>query len=168
MKEIPGFRPYCATRDGRIFSLDWKGTGQVKELKQEHHRLGYRRVWLKDRKTPYVHQLIALTFLPNPDNLPEVDHLDGNKANNHTDNLEWVSPSENMRRATVQGLNTVPNNAGTRNGMAKLTEEDVKQIKLLLKLGDTQLAIAKHFNISQGHVASIKAGTRWGHVALIQ
>ena len=52
----------------------------------------------------YIHILVAKAFLPNPDNLPEVDHLDGNKLNNHVDNLEWVTSKENVKRSWRMGL----------------------------------------------------------------
>ena len=56
-------------------------------------------------KTVYVHRLIASAFIPNPDNLPTVNHIDGDTSNNSVDNLEWVSYSENMRHAYRVGLN---------------------------------------------------------------
>ena len=51
-----------------------------------------------------IHRLVALTYLTNPNNLPEVNHIDGNKLNNHVDNLEWVTRSENMIHAYATGL----------------------------------------------------------------
>ena len=51
-----------------------------------------------------VHRLVAKAFIPNPNNLSQVDHKDGNKENNHTDNLEWCTQSINMRHAYEQGL----------------------------------------------------------------
>lgn len=46
-------------------------------------------------KNEYIHRLVAETFIPNPNNFPQVDHIDGNKSNNHVSNLRWVSPREN-------------------------------------------------------------------------
>lgn len=51
-----------------------------------------------------IHRLVALTYLTNPNNLPEVNHIDGNKLNNHVDNLEWVTRSKNMIHAYGTGL----------------------------------------------------------------
>lgn len=48
-------------------------------------------------KTRLAHRLVAETFIPNPDNLPEVDHIDGNKQNNNQKNLRWVSHKDNMK-----------------------------------------------------------------------
>ena len=66
---------------------------------------GYCRVNIGNRKYR-LHRLVAEAFLPNPDNLPVVDHLDTNKQNNDVSNLEWVTQQENVRRASEMGLNT--------------------------------------------------------------
>ena len=66
----------------------------------------YRAFGLRDengKHNVYVHRLVATAFLPNPENLPEVDHIDGDKTNNHVSNLEWVTKSENRRRAWESG-----------------------------------------------------------------
>lgn len=55
-----------------------------------------------------VHRLVAEAFLPNPNNLPEVNHKDSNRANNHVDNLEWVTHSENMKHSYRKGINREP------------------------------------------------------------
>ncbi|QIW89817.1 HNH endonuclease [Bacillus phage Izhevsk] len=70
---------------------------------------GYKKVRLKDSskvKNYRVHRLIALAFLPNPNNLPEVNHKDGNKNNNSVENLEWSSRSDNVQHAFDNGLKT--------------------------------------------------------------
>ena len=70
-----------------------------KEVKQCKHNKGYYTVDLyKDgeRKRFFVHRLVAETFLPNPDNKPQVNHLNRNREDNRVENLEWVTPTENM------------------------------------------------------------------------
>ena len=52
-----------------------------------------------------AHRLVAEAFIPNPDNLPEVNHIDSNRANNHVSNLEWVTHSGNMKHAYHKGIN---------------------------------------------------------------
>ena len=83
--------------------------GQVRKgnyiLKQEDYTHGYKRVMMKDkegkRKHYRVHQLVANAFLenPNPEIYIDIDHKDGNKANNAVSNLEWVTHKENVERA---------------------------------------------------------------------
>ncbi len=68
---------------------------------------GYERVCLfkADRRRRYkVHRLVALAFIPNPENKPQVNHKDGNKRNNSVSNLEWVTNAENMDHARANGL----------------------------------------------------------------
>lgn len=68
---------------------------------------GYKAVSLcKNNKgsTKTIHRLVAEAYIPNPNNLPEVNHIDGNKLNNHVSNLEWVTPSENRQHAYDTGL----------------------------------------------------------------
>jgi hypothetical protein len=63
---------------------------------------GYLRANLSKDKTVKqlsVHRLVAEAFIPNPDNLPQVDHIDGNKLTNHVENLRWISQSENCRKS---------------------------------------------------------------------
>lgn len=70
-------------------------------------KTGYKTVSLwKNNKgsSKTIHRLVALTYLPNPNNLPEVNHIDGNKLNNQVNNLEWVTRSENMIHAYATGL----------------------------------------------------------------
>lgn len=104
IKDIPGFSNYLATTDGLILH---KNT-----LIQVNTRLdkdGYPRVTIKDNNgnklTRFVHRLVAITFIPNPYNKPQVNHKDGNKLNSNVDNLEWVTNSENSAHAIDIGLN---------------------------------------------------------------
>lgn len=80
--------------------------GKLLSLKPGNH-LGYILVSLCKNGKPaklYLHRLIAQTFIPNPDNHPLINHKDGNKANNHVDNLEWCSRAHNVRHAYDTGL----------------------------------------------------------------
>ena len=81
----------------------WKG----KTLNPNIAPNGYYRVSFsinRNRKQFYVHRLIAEHFIPNPDNLPQVNHIDGNKLNNSLDNLEWVTVQDNVIHAYKNGL----------------------------------------------------------------
>ena len=81
----------------------WKG----KILNPDIAPNGYYRVSFsinRKRKQFYVHRLIAEYFIPNPKNLPQVNHIDGNKLNNSLDNLEWVTVQDNVIHAYKNGL----------------------------------------------------------------
>lgn len=97
MKEIPGYTGYFATPDGRIYS------NKSHKFLSQSMRGDYLRVCLVNngkKSSVSVHQLIALTYLPNPDNLPQVNHKDENKLNNRVENLEWVTATENANHGT--------------------------------------------------------------------
>lgn len=96
IKEV---RPnYFVTTDGKVYSEKY---GYRVELKQSEHK-GYRRVTLSqdNKRTQYpVHRLVAEAFIPNPEEKPFVNHIDGNKRNNIVKNLAWCTGSENQRHA---------------------------------------------------------------------
>ena len=111
---------YRITSAGQVFSqskrkipLVGKGmefSGEFKAILEPERELtytlnnrGYYSVGIK-RKTFMVHRLVALAFLPNPENKPFVNHIDGNKLNNHIDNLEWCTCKENNLHARKTGL----------------------------------------------------------------
>ena len=101
--DIPGYEGlYQISNFGQIISTSRKGTqGGPKQYKI--NRKGYAEVTLcKEGKqyTTRVHRLVALAFIPNPDNLPEINHIDENKLNNRADNLEWCSTAYNLNYGT--------------------------------------------------------------------
>lgn len=84
---------YRVTRAGRVWSDKSK-----KYLKQADNGTGYIFVRLRNKdviKNFYVHRLVAIEYLPNPSDFPQVNHIDGDKTNNHVSNLEWCTPRMN-------------------------------------------------------------------------
>lgn len=88
---------------GRVKSLHY---GKERIMKTPDNSSGYKSVWLSKQtlKQKLVHRLVAEAFVPNPMNLPVVNHLDGNKHNNCVSNLEWCSIKENTNHAIKTGL----------------------------------------------------------------
>ena len=100
IKEIPNFPGYYADDSGKIFSLK---RGKLTEKKQFPKTHGYLYVALycgNKRYFPRVHRLIASTFIPNPTDLPEINHKDEDKTNNHVNNLEWCTSHDNKIHGT--------------------------------------------------------------------
>ena len=114
-RDIKGFEGlYQISSYGRVKSLErtvWNGKGYYK--KSEKIRKGYDNgdgyLYVNlckegKRKQYRINRLVAMAFIPNPNNLPEVNHKDGNKLNNRADNLEWATRSENQKHAYKIGL----------------------------------------------------------------
>lgn len=99
-----GYPNYTITDDGRVFSLNYHKEGYKKEMKPGKDKNGYFDVGLYNkvskRKIFMVHRLVALAFIPNPDNLPAVNHKDEVKTNNMVGNLEWCSIKYNNTYGT--------------------------------------------------------------------
>lgn len=106
-----------------------------------------------------IHRLVALHFIPNPHNLLEVNHLDGNKVNNHFSNLGWTSRSDNIRHAFKEGL--MKQRIGEDNANSKLTNEIVLKI-FNSPIGPRELS--RQMNMTYSLVAQIKNGSKWSHI----
>lgn len=103
------------------------------------------------------HRLVAQTFIPNPENKPEVNHIDGNPLNNVIENLEWCTHVENcIHRNQVLGHCT-----GEKNGSSKLTRVTVRAMRDAKIAGLTALEIAEKFNSTLGNVRHVIWGKTW-------
>ena len=100
-----------------------------------------------------IHRAVAEAFIPNPENKPQVNHIDGNKENNCVDNLEWVTNKENVTHAIKTGLQ---NNSGEHNGKAKLTQQQAEEIRKIRKEKNVPYRqIAKKYNVSHYTIIQI-------------
>lgn len=105
---------YNISENGIIFD-----TLKNKERKQ-YNNGGYANVSL-DNKMYFVHRLVAMKFIPNPENKPQVNHIDGNRLNNRVENLEWVTCSENHKhRYRVLGCEPSRGMLGRKNELCKI------------------------------------------------
>ena len=127
-------------------------------LTQGRHRQGYKKVYLS-KKSFFVHRLVALEYIPNPGNKPQVNHKDGNKENNHYLNLEWVTQSENIKHAYNTGMMT--GKKGVINGNSKLTKNEVDAIRSVDYSQITKTRVAKIYDIDRSHVYNIIQRKMW-------
>ena len=165
-KDIKGYEGlYQVSNLGRVKSLERKvlrsdGTSLAiseRILKLGKNARGYLSVQLCANgivKCFRVYRLVAQAFIPNPDNKPQVNHIDGNKQNNRADNLEWATRSENMQHAYKTGLFKL----GENSSQAKLTNEQTRAIREEYVCGSTthgQCALAKKHHVSRKTIYNI-------------
>jgi hypothetical protein len=99
MKEHPTHKGYFVTEDGRVFKNGKEIKGSI------DHRKGGIRIRLDTRygrKRVYIHRMVAETFIPNPNNLPVINHKDENRNNNVVDNLEWCNQQYNSEYSNAK------------------------------------------------------------------
>ena len=160
---VPGFAGLFVDNRGRVWSRrrNWGKAGSIRLLTQSTDREGYPSVYLKGYGKMWIHRLIARAFLgPKPSGKREVRHLDGNKENNSPWNLAWGTAKENAQDRILHGRTL----CGSRHHQAKLTEDDIREIRRLRGEGVSRNAIAKKYSLHPGTIASIVARRAWRHV----
>lgn len=128
---------HAVTRDGKIWSSYYN-----KFIATEISDSGYVRVLIRTKsikKNYKVHRLVATAYIPNPKNLPEVNHKNGDKTDNRVENLEWCNRQENMDHSVANGLHKPKH---------KLTALNRRMIRAMKKDGIHTAKIARALNIS--------------------
>lgn len=185
MKDILGYEGlYTIDTDGKIERKERSVTFLVNGRAKKHSRTllfkggvqktwknkyGYIMVSFSDgnggKKNFYVHGLLMLAFVPNPDNKGDVNHKNGIKHDNRLENLEWSTRSENLIHALRTGLRK-PNKGliGKDNPSAFLKEKDIPVIRLMRQQGIHVNEIARKFGVGRSTIFDILRGKRWAHV----
>lgn len=172
-KDVIGYEfSYQVSSFGRVKSLEriikrnsvfGDKKNKEKIIKPSITNGNYYRLNLKktnNTKSFSIHRLVALHFIPNPENKPQVNHKDGDKLNNNYTNLEWVTSKENIKHAILNGLFT--NKKGIEHNKSKLNEKQVLEIRQnkIDKLKDLSLK----YNISISVISKIKKNQLWKHI----
>lgn len=178
MKDIKGYESkYAACEDGRIWAfpkIGYAKAGRWSEgryLKPYIMKNGYHVVSLftnGSQKKFLVHRLIATTFIPNPKELQDTNHKDGNKSNNGLSNLEWCTRKENIHHAMKMGLfDNVGGNPprGEDCVTSKLKDEQVREIRRLHSEENVSYAeIGRLFKTTKENVSFICRRKSWKHI----
>lgn len=158
-KRVVGFEKYMAYEDGRIVGA----FGRVLRPCEGHG--GYGRVCLSKghtRKWMYIHRLVCTAFVENPLSKPEINHKDGNKFNNHYENLERVTRSENNIHAFRTGLKH--GIKGESHIGHKVTGREVQEIRKMRGVY-TQRRLGELYGLAHSQIGKIQRGENWKEVA---
>lgn len=154
---IKGYEGYYISTDGEVENAR---TGR--KLKPQVNNCGYLRVELCSKgkkKKHFVHRLVAVAYIKNPDNLPQVNHKNGNKKDNRAKNLEWRTASEN-RKHSFRELGEKPTVLfGSDNGKTKIHPDEIINIKSMSR-SMTYKEIASIYNCNPKYIGMIVRGER--------
>ena len=168
---------YQINNKGEVKALEktvWNGQGYLyfseKIRKLNPDKDGYLNITLSNKgkvKTFKIHRLVAEAFIPNPNNLPEVNHKDGDKTNNNVDNLEWCTRKENQKHAFRIGL---INQNGERNHMyGKLGADNPNSIPIyqlnkkngdIIREYDSLASAGRDLGVNTGKICLVCQGKR--------
>lgn len=158
-------KEYILFENGDIINLKTN-----KYIKPYDNGVGYLRIGVycgnKKHKSFYIHRLLAINFIDNPEGKNEVNHIDGNTKNNSLDNLEWVTKSENGLHAYKIGLNKPSPSIGEKNCNAVLNDELVRNIKIMFFSGMRQCDIVKKLGLNKYLVSNVVLNKTWKHIKI--
>lgn len=141
-------------RRAHLMALGWTGPARRRYQKVKLCQDGVQSVWL-------VHVLVMLAFVgPTPHGY-EIDHLDNDPMNNRLDNLEYVTRSEQQKRAYRRDGRIASDRRGEKNACARLSWDDVTEIRRLASIGVRQADIARQYAVDPSNISHIVAGRLW-------
>jgi hypothetical protein len=147
---------FIKTTNGRTMSVYKPERIRTKR----YHRFGYLRTsfWRDEKVTHYsCHRLVALHFIPNPNNYPQVLHKDDDPKNARWDNLFWGTQKDNIQDCVSKGRWHM----GSKNGNSKLKDSQIPEIRKLIKEGVSERKIATRFKVGRYAITAIKRGITW-------
>ena len=156
---IPFLEGYFISKNGRLWSRYDKSGHLTKDswhrVKYNTSKGGYKFIQRKG-KIYYIHRLVAMTYIPNPENKAYVCHKDNVRTNNHYKNLYWGTAKDNMSQASRDGRMLGPSTSLENHSRSKLTNHQRIRIIYLYKNTDfTYRQLAKKFNVSVGCISSV-------------
>lgn len=168
-KDVPRYEGlYQVSNFGRIKSFVVSKKGRIRKGVSAQ---GYPQVQLKGNgngtfESGKIHRLVAMVFIPNPNNLPEVNHIKGDRGDCRAWMLEWSTSSDNMKHAyrILGKRNNLENQKGEGHYNAKFKREDIIKIRSLALEGKTPTEIAKMYGEKTGSICRIINRKRWAHI----
>ena len=154
-KDIEGYEGlYQISSEGRVKSLNYNHTGKDKILNGSKNKYGYLKVCLYKegkKKTHTIHRLVTIAFIPNPNNFPEINHIDEDKTNNRVENLEYCDRKYNI-------------NYGNRNEkMAKSLSKPILQFSLdgkFIRKWDSGMQVQKDLGFDNSNITKCCKGRK--------
>lgn len=155
---IPDYENYIISDKAEVINIT---TGKIVSVSK--HKQGYRvvRVWKNNTtRLMKIYRLLAILFIPNPENKIQVNHLDGNRMNESLGNLEWVTASENMKHAFKNGLSRGHFEKGSGHPLRKLSHSNILEIRMMRKQGYSLKELSAKFGVGPSHICSVSIHTQ--------
>ncbi|MBD9511550.1 HNH endonuclease [Ensifer sp. ENS10] len=132
----------------------------TQQVQKKSGRVYFNMTFMGHTKSILTNRVVAWRFHPNPLNLPQVNHIDGNKENNAKSNLEWSSGSDNEKHAHRTGLKT---GRGSSNSNAKLSADQVVKIRAAAN-DNTPEQLAEEYGVSRSTIINVLNRKTWKHL----
>lgn len=152
-------KEYYISKSGKLYSFD-KKSKTIITIKLQRSKKGYLQYMVRSKNQRVkinIHRTVAITFIPNPENKAQVNHIDGNKENNDISNLEWMTNKENCTHAHETGLHAKSND-NKQLFTFEIAEEIRRKYK---KTSITQRQLAKEYNTTHTTIGMILRNERY-------